>query len=737
VPYPQLSLRSRLLALALACTIPVALCAAAALFMLLRSEENNALDRARQTNRQTAIAVEVTLNRSFAVLSAMAQSPLLDTDNLDAYNDLLNRTLPLMPGWRSLLIATPDGHVVKRVSPHEGTAPTGPTEPSSFASMLENPRPIVGQLGKGPSGTWAIPLRIPVVRDGTLKYVLTAPLMTSSIEEVLSLSNLPPGWTVGVFDTNGRRIARMPSASLATGDLIAPDVFAMVEAGGNEGSGVKRTLDGTETYTAYLRLPAFGWTVATAIPTAEVATKVANAALLYGSGLLLSLLIASGGALIFARRISGPIAELRGAAFALGQGKMPQPLRTQIVEINDVHLALQDSGITLKQSQQTREEALADLGKANDALIEADLRKDAYIATLAHELRNPLVPIRQATALLQRTDNEADRASCLNLIQQQTDHMRRLLDDLFDVSRTTQGKVALRLEQVELVTTLQDSLSFIATSAAQKRLKLTDVLPEFPLYIEGDRLRLQQVFTNLLDNAVKYTPPGGSIHVLVRCVDSQVEIDIADSGIGIPDDKFEGIFEMFRQLAPTGFESGGLGVGLALARDLVQRHNGRISVDSGGLGQGSIFTVSFPLSAHQAQPVQPGLPEPASTNLTRRIVVADDNHDIVFVMQALLESEGHVVRVAYNGQEAVSLCREEMPEVGLFDIGMPELNGLQAAQAVRGLPGGDAAFLVAISGWGRAEDVENATRAGFDRHLVKPANVDELLRLVARAGRDV
>lgn len=734
--HPLSSLRGRLLTLVLASTVPLALCAAVALFMLLRNEESQAIARALEANRQTATAVQVTLNRSFAVLAAVAESPLLDSDDLGPYNQVLGRVLPLMPGWHSMLIATPQGQVLSRVSPRPGHGLNSPVEPASFKRMIEHPGPIVGQLGKGASGTWAIPLRVPVIRNGALRYVLTAPLLPQNIAEVLALSQLPKGWTVVVFDSNGRRIARVPEAGFAVGDQVSPELDALVASGRNEGTGVSHTSNGDEVYTAWLRLPDAGWTVATGIPTTEVNAKVTKALLLYGGGLALSLLFATVAAFIAARRVSQPMAGLRNAARAVGRGEIPQVPSTPIKEIRDVGVALEASAVALRASERERDEAVARLETAHQGLLAADRRKDEFIATLAHELRNPLVPVGQAAALLRSANaSPAQRSHSLGVIDRQVGNMGRLLDDLLDASRVSFGNIPLRLEPLELNAVLHDALAFIDGRARDKQLQVRASFSSDPLPVEGDGLRLQQLFVNLLDNAVKYTPAGGQVRLSLRQLEAHACVEVADSGIGIAPENLAEVFRMFGRVAGPGVDAGGLGVGLALAKNLVDLHGGELHAASDGLGQGSCFTVTLPLANPAVSTVAAATEPAADVSPGRRVLVADDNQDIAFTLQALLEMESHEVRMAADGQQALDLCRDSLPDVAVLDIGMPRLDGYQAAAAIRALPGGEGVYLIAVSGWGQAEDVRLAEAAGFDRHLTKPADLDLLLALVASARR--
>lgn len=737
--HPLSSLRGRLTTLVLVSTLPLAACAAMALAVLLRHEEARAISRALETNRQTAIAVQVTLNRSFAVLDALAQSPLLDGTDLAPFAAMLERVLPVMPGSRSLLLAAPDGQLLLRASAGPRVTLHQPVEPSSFAQMLERPAPVVGQLGQGPSGTWAIPLRVPVMRDGKLRYVLTTPLLPATLADVLGLQKLPEGWTVVVFDNNGRRIARVPERGFVLGDQVSPDLLALVRRSqAEEGSGITHTSAGEEVYTAYVRLPQSGWTLATGIPTREVSATVTRALLLYGGGLALSLVLASLAAWFAARGISRPMAQLREAAKAVGRGETPEAASCAIKEIREVGEALEHSARALATSEQARGDALAHLAAAHQDLMEADRRKDEFIATLAHELRNPLVPVRQAAALLRHSQSEPARVQNLAVIDRQLGHMARLLDDLLDAARFNFGDISLRPDRLDIVALLRDALGFVREKATDKHILLSEGLPRGAIYVEGDALRLQQLFVNLLDNAVKYTGPGGRVTLSARAGAGQVEVTVTDNGRGLAPEQMEGIFRLFGRVASLGSDAGGLGVGLALARRLVELHGGELSVHSPGLGQGSEFVTRLPLAGLQSAPVEVQAAPPATIQgpTGRRVLVADDNTDIAATLQALLELEGHQVRLAFDGAQAVRLCETAMPEVAILDIGMPGLDGHQAARAIRALPEGHLPYLIAVSGWGQAEDVQAALSAGFDKHLTKPADLDELLMLVATGRRN-
>ncbi|MDC0712141.1 response regulator [Stigmatella sp. ncwal1] len=369
-----------------------------------------------------------------------------------------------------------------------------------------------------------------------------------------------------------------------------------------------------------------------------------------------------------------------------------------------------------------------------DQLTAADRRKDEFLAMLAHELRNPLAAIMTAIGILERKPtDDVKEARMRSIIQRQTHHLARLVDDLLDVSRITRGKVELRRERLDTLSLLQQVISLIRPTAVGRGLRLESQLPEGPLWVEGDSTRLEQVFMNLLDNAAKYTDAGGSIfvHAYQEGVDGSARtvVRIRDTGIGIPSHKLPDIFELFAQADESLERSrGGLGIGLTLVRNLVELHGGTIGATSDGPGRGSEFVVKLPM-AHSSAP-QPGKPHPsAGHSLHRRILLVEDNSDARQALQDLLELWGHRVQVAQDGMEGLTLALEIRPDLALVDIGLPGLDGYRVAKELRARVGQNIR-LVAITGYGGPEDRSRALQAGFDHHMVKPVRPDDLNQLL-------
>jgi PAS domain S-box-containing protein len=384
-------------------------------------------------------------------------------------------------------------------------------------------------------------------------------------------------------------------------------------------------------------------------------------------------------------------------------------------------------GVVLVFRDASRERA------AEHAMRDADRRKDEFLATLAHELRNPLAPIRQAAKVARApTANESQVRWAHDVIERQVQNMARLLDDLLDVSRITRGTMEIRKELIELQEVIDAAIEIARPAIEARHHSLSvDYPPGTKLY--ADPLRLAQVIANLLTNAAKYTNPHGQIRVAGQCEADTLILEVSDTGIGISTEMLPRIFEMFVQVKSVLDKSeGGLGIGLALARGLTELHGGSLGAHSAGLNSGSTFTLRLPL--HQTRLARARDEEPAppvTPGLTRRVLIADDNVDSAESLAMLLRLHGHHVEVVHDGAEAIRRLDELRPQFALIDIGMPKINGYEVARRTRSEPWGAAIRLIALTGWGQEQDRREALEAGFDDHLVKPVDTGVVLRTLA------
>jgi signal transduction histidine kinase len=424
-------------------------------------------------------------------------------------------------------------------------------------------------------------------------------------------------------------------------------------------------------------------------------------------------------------------------------------------ELEIVNRSLQHANAELEAANRTLQSEIAERSRAEQALKEADRHKDEFLAMLAHELRNPLAPIHNAVELMRLKPLADPKLNwARDVIARQLTSLTRLVDDLLDVSRITRGKINLTREAVELEGLIARAVETVHPILNERRHELTLELPEPGAAIFGDPTRLTQAIANVLGNAAKYTDIGGKISLTAAMKQSEVEIRVRDNGIGIRPEMLPHVFELFTQVDRNdGRTQGGLGIGLALVRQLVQMHGGSVSASSDGPGKGAEFVIRLPILSEDAdadagpEPADVAGGAPAGTDVTsvvaplvaasagriaRRILIADDNNDALESLATLLQLNGHEVYTATNGGTALQCAERQRPEVVLLDIGMPILDGYEVAKRIRQQPWGQRITLVALTGWGQDSDRRRSRDAGFDSHLVKPLDLETLTELLAR-----
>lgn len=372
------------------------------------------------------------------------------------------------------------------------------------------------------------------------------------------------------------------------------------------------------------------------------------------------------------------------------------------------------------------------------ALKEADRRKDEFLATLAHELRNPLAPIRNGVQVLRGTPEKDVADDVRNMMDRQLTHLVRLIDDLLDVSRVSQGKIDLRQETISVNDALQAALEASRPLIEANRHTLSVSNEDESLLMKGDLTRVAQIVNNLVNNAAKYTPDGGKITVRVTRDAQNVEIAVTDNGLGIPADMLPKVFDLFTQVDRNLERAqGGLGIGLALVKRLVEMHGGSIRVESAGLGKGSTFTVRLPLIEGEAIPAETKTPEVTEESAPAlNILVVDDNVDSAKTTGWMLEAIGHDYQLAHDGPEALMRAQDMKPDAILLDIGLPGMNGYDVCRALRQDPALKDTLLIAQTGWGQERDRKEAIAAGFDYHLVKPVSLKDLSDILSKAGKE-
>ena len=929
-------IRRRLLLVATAAIVPLAVMAGVAIQALLAQQRGQAEQAALNLTRALATAIDNELRLTVSSLQSLALTEpfgAASDQDLAPARALAASALAARPEWRSVLLGRPSGEVLLNTGLPVGMAPPRAKDLASLAEVARTGEPAVGSLSTGALGNQGIPVRVPVSRDGTLRYVLTAIVKPEAIAAVVNRQRIPANWIVSVFDADNVRLARSRDHERLLGTRAGPTLIRLMATmnGNDEAYGPTTTIEGDQVNTALARLKVTRWTVSLGVPRSVGEQALRRSVLVLGGGLLLSIALGVLLALVASRRIEDAILRLRSAAVALGRGEPVQITDTGIVELEAASQALVAAAAQRHDIERDREAlldaeraaragaeqaerrlellvsassslsnsleegsalatiasgvvpdiadlcridllsadgvlerklthhrdpertkaisgwvgqsvaspaapgtfpwaiatgqtfvahfdddaataAIADPGVAEfvrfvglraacvmplvargrtigamaviqaesgrrfepddvalvgevarraalaldnvrlfaesrAALAQAEAAgrvKDEFLAMLGHELRNPLAPIVTSLELMARRQG-AVAAPERHVIERQVRHLARLVDDLLDVSRIAAGKIELHRETVDLrdvaVRALEQAQPAMAGRAAPPVL----AMPEQPLWVDGDPVRLAQVVCNLLTNAAKFTGPSGRIGVALRREGGGAVLTVDDDGDGIAPALIGQIFERFVQGdQPLQRARGGLGLGLAIVRNIVELHGGSVAAASDGPGTGSRFTVTLPTAeppasrstsspspspslSLSAPAAVDGASSPPAVLPPLRVLVVDDNDDAAEAVAALLELEGHSVRTAASGRQALALLREFAADVAILDIGLPDRSGYELAREIRADPRTAATRLVALTGYGREPDRELSRQAGFDGHLVKPAGVDELL----------
>ncbi len=420
--------------------------------------------------------------------------------------------------------------------------------------------------------------------------------------------------------------------------------------------------------------------------------------------------------------------EVRFRNFRTGQARWMAYKVLQITDSDGRRIAF----ATVSQDITERRRLADDLRKLAADLSDADRRKNEFLATLAHELRNPLAPLRNILEYLKRGDADAaKREQAVATMQRQLSQLVRLVDDLLELNRITHDRLELRKRTLDVSTVLEHAVESCRPLAESCGHEVRTSVPSEPVYVDADEARLTQVFANLINNSCKYTNPGGLITVAAQRDGSDAVVSVSDNGIGIPPERLSDIFEMFTQVERASERSqGGLGIGLTLVRRLVRMHGGTVEAKSAGAGKGSEFVVRLPLVLEALASTRAPEPRPEEPAASRRILVVDDNRDAATSLAMLLQMTGHETHTAHDGSAAVEIIEKQRPDVVLLDIGLPGLNGYEVCRRVRQQPWGGAMVLVALTGWGQDSDRQQSREAGFDGHLVKPVEYVSLMELL-------
>jgi signal transduction histidine kinase/ActR/RegA family two-component response regulator len=715
--------RQRLFVVVAVAVLPLAVMSAIALYAGYQQQRAQAERAALDVARALSIAVEGELRRTIAVLEVL-DDPLVRSDvDLKAFHAQARRLRESQPDWRSIVLHDMDGRVVVDTHTEFGSSAPPVIDRDSFDAAVRTRSAVIGYLVKGPRG-YAFPVRVPIKRNNEVVYVLSAVVEPDAILKVMQGQRVPEGWVVAVADAKGVRVARTRSIEQSLGTPYSPSLVEMMRRSPEEGKGVTYNSEGDAVFTAYTRGRMSGWYTAVGSPTYAIEAGARDTFNTWGGGLALTLVIGVIAALVVARSVTRPMAKLRESALATRHGRAFERPDSSIREIDDVARALDEAS-------RTRTELLESERHAREAAENASRAKDEFLAMLGHELRNPLSAISNASTLLESQQLSPEQsAHARAVIGRQVGHLTRLTDDLLDVGRALMGKIQLRPEPHDLAGLAAQS---VATLRSAQRLREHRVLEQYQaVWVDCDPVRIDQVIANLVVNAVKYTPSGGTIRVSVEREGASALLRVADDGIGIAPELAERVFDLFVQgERELDRSQGGLGIGLTLVRSLARLHGGEVSVHSGGPGHGSEFTVRLPAIDAPRQSESP--PQSAAPFNPRHILIVEDNRDAADTLKQLLEMLGHRVDTAHDGLSGLEHALALQPEVVLLDVGLPGMDGYEVARRIRAARGIHHPLIIAITGYGSAEDRARALDAGFDAHLTKPVDHAMLTALLERA----
>jgi signal transduction histidine kinase/CheY-like chemotaxis protein len=716
------------------------------LYVLARQHNGQAERVGLELARSVANAVDAELRRSISVLETLATSFTLDADDFSGFRERASRVIGPRPEWAAIVLADIDGNTLVDTRALQPVAPIV-VDRTSFERVVRTQTPAVGALSQHPDKQWYFAVRAPVLGGGRVRYVISALVRPEAIRDMLVRQQAPDDWVISVVDANGRRVARSRAHEETLGGRLSDTVQAVVDRGGSgEGFGMAYALEGERIFTPYSRLQSSGWVAVLGIPTALVDAAMFRSLTVYSGGVLLSLALAAIGALWVARGISRPIADLRAAAEALGRREAPQAPETSIQEIREVGAALSIAAERLARGEAEREELLRKERHARETAESADRAKDEFMAVLSHELRTPLNAVYGWARMLQGDElrDEALVRRAKDAIVRNADVQVQLIDDLLDLSRITTGKMRLDVRAVDMSAVLQGAIDAVRPAAEAKTIRIQPRLDSRAGQVAGDPARLQQVVWNLLMNAVKFTPAGGLVELELKPKDAHVQIVVRDTGQGIAPQMLPHVFERFRQAdSSTTRTHGGLGLGLALVKHIVELHGGIVTAQSGGEGKGANFTVTLPVTAADVA-VEPARNVPSNAVKDEspraiasldgvRVLVADDDPDALTLAEAILVRAGAHVRTCPSASEALAVLEEWRPDVLVSDIEMPGEDGYSLIRKIRELPVGEGSETpaVALTAYGRPQDRLRSLAGGFNMHVPKPVDPGELTAIVA------
>ena len=724
-----MTIRSHLVLLVGAALLPVLILATILTGLFWREQRDTFYQRYLDGVRAMTIALESEIEASTRVMQSLSLTPDIDHDDLVTFAARARRVISSQPAWSTLALVNAAGTQLMRVR-IDGDDPR-PVDRDTVQRAIRLAQPAISPLISPADGTHWTEIAVPVIRHGVATHALVAGIQADVWVRFLSQYPVPVGGTVTINDQTGVLVARTLEPERWVGRRSSSAFLDRIR-GGTEGSFRIPGVDGRHYYTAFRRSERWGWIVGTGVPVSDVEKALRGSTMAVAGGALLLVALALGLAVLLGKRIAQPVSALAQSAAALAGGAVPPARRSRsIAEVGDVERAFDEARTLLARRQEALNRALRRERVARAEAERASRGKDEFLAMLGHELRNPLGAVASAAAVLQRAGDNTDAVSRAQaIIGRQVTVLTKVVDDLLDVARVTTGKIVLDPAPLDLGQAIRHAIDVLTAAG---RLSQHDVVLDLAeAWSLADATRIEQIVANLVENAAKYTPPGGRISVTLRPDAGDAVLEVRDTGMGIEPDLLPVVFDLFAQEQRARDRAqGGLGLGLTLVRRLVDLHGGRITAASEGRGTGATFTVRLPRIDPPAGGAVPGAP-PTAKIRPLRILLVEDNADGRAMLRQLLRLDGHDVHEALDGLTGVVEASSVQPDVAIIDIGLPGIDGYEVARRVRATPGGKRMTLVAVTGYGAEEDKRLASAAGFDAYLVKPVTPQSLAEVLAR-----
>lgn len=722
-------IRNQLVLLAAAVLVPIVLAAALAIDKIREGERDAALRGLRETARATALIVDRDVQGALSAMKALGNSRNLDLGDFQAFQAEAS-AIDMKPDVWTVLLDAQGAQKVNTRIPFGAPLPA-PISQERVKKVLTLREPFVTDLFTGPlTDRLLTTIYVPADAAGGNAFVVAQAFSAEFWTRKVKDQDLPPDWIVGILDRKGRVMARSHRTDEFVGKPARPEIVGAASAS-NDGLIQIATLEGINSYAAFTHSSLTGWTVVVAAPASSVEASAQQAVRLAMTGMLLAVAAAVIVAVAFGRNFIRAIEGAGIAAVALGRGETPVIERTGVEEVNQLNGALLDAGRLLelerqsrRQAEAGREELLARETRARETAQAQNEAKDQFLAMLGHELRNPLAAIGGAITLMERGDGDHDRN--LDIIRRQSGHLGHIVNDLLDVSRLMAGKIMLERQPLDLAKCVSACVDALRNT--ERATGYTITVQVAPVWVDGDVVRIDQILNNLVTNALKFSPEGSEIRIAVREAGGNAVVTVSDVGTGIEAELLAHVFEPFVQGPPPANRmQSGMGIGLALVRQLVELHGGQVQARSDGAGHGSTFEFTLPAVA-APELVAPLPPPPVASS--RKIVYVEDNEDARATMGELLRAFGYEVVEVSNGKDVLEAVATAHPDAVLMDIGLPDMDGYEVARGLRADPRCSHVPLIALTGYGQLRDKEAAAHAGFNAHLIKPVDAQQMIRTI-------